>query len=291
MNPPRNFAQIPRMLHEICGAGRHKVAVIVTMASLTIICAGYAPKDHRQGDSGPAGMQGEADAAQAKVSPKSKSALHGQAGVSSRPADDKTGDSAHESNSFQSSVAINSWRYCLAPSQAQHMVYITPPFAPGATTDIAFAKMLRQVQHDDMQCPIADSEASILIMRRHALSFNRNAGNIIVTWEPPKFFGPASKNIVTGKKGPSREPSAWQYCLASSHREKKIYISSPFARAESLTASKTAFVKMLFRSNIKHIDVQCPMGKDEPSILSMRNNAISFNQNRGNVIITLNWKP
>ena len=85
--------------------------------------------------------------------------------------------------------------------------------------------------------------------------------------------------------------SAWQYCLAPSYAENKVYISSPFPKSASLNSTETAFAKMLFQTKIQHDAIQCPNGKDEPSVSSLREHAISFNHELGNTIITLNWKP
>jgi hypothetical protein len=76
--------------------------------------------------------------------------------------------------------------------------------------------------------------------------------------------------------------------LAPSYAENKIYISAPFPNA-SLHASETAFAKKLFESKIQHDAIQCPNGNDESAILSMRQRAMSFNQDRGNTIIILAW--
>jgi hypothetical protein len=125
-----------------------------------------------------------------------------------------------------------------------------------------------------------------------------STGNTIVTlsWEPSQFYppedeDPVDENIYTGNSGPSADGSAWQYCLAPSYAENKVYISSPFPKSAPLSNTETAFAKMLFQSEIQHNAVQCPNGNDEPSISNMRQHAISFNHELGNTIITLNWKP
>ena len=231
------------------------------------------------------------------------SQLQTKAFQSFQPAAENTGNSAIYSSSGESSVAINGWQYCLAPSHAEHKVYISPPFPKSAelsNTETAFAQMLLQsgVQHDDVQCPIGNDEGSISTMREHAISFNRKVGNTIVTlsWEPSQFSqpedeDPVDENIHTGNSGPSADGSAWQYCLAPSYTEHKVYISSPFPKSAPLSNTETAFAKMLFQSEIQHDAVQCPNGNDEPSISSMREHAISFNHDLGNTIITLNWEP
>ena len=132
-------------------------------------------------------------------------------------------------------------------------------------------------------------------MRDDAIGFNRKIGNTIVTlnWQPFSLSedeDPIDAAIYTGDSGTSPDPSAaWQYCFAPSYAENKIYISAPFPKNTSLHASEIAFAKKLLESEIQHDAVQCPNGNDEPVISSMRQRAISFNQDRGNTIVTLDW--
>lgn len=83
------------------------------------------------------------------------------------------------------------WGYCLAPSHAQHRVYISQPFPLHGRffePDPEFAQMLREdrVAHDDVQCPLTKSEARTVVMRHQAIHYNREAGNTIVRlkWSP-----------------------------------------------------------------------------------------------------------
>ena len=48
--------------------------------------------------------------------------------------------------------------------------------------DSAFERMLEQarLRHDDVQCPRADDERSIVLMQQHAISFNQENGNTII---------------------------------------------------------------------------------------------------------------
>jgi hypothetical protein len=338
MKPPRNLAPIRRVLRKIPKAGRHKFTVALSIASLTIICASYSLKDYGQGDSEHARVHGEADSAPAKHPPTSQPATcadciaghHNQVETervglqsntdsartkfppksadnqlnvnqfqSSRSTANEPGVRASDSSSAQSSIDINQWQYCLAPSHAQHLVYISLPFPTGTHGDFAFAQMLHQVEHDAIRCSIADDEASISVMRQNTVSFNHNAGNTIVTWKLPQV----SENIHTGKNRRHRDGVIWQYCLATSYAEKKVYVSPPFrkdtdshiAAAQMLHQDQPGtiegtFGEMLSQSKKQHDAVQCPIGKDERSILSMREHAISFNHNRGYTIITQNWK-
>jgi hypothetical protein len=83
----------------------------------------------------------------------------------------------------------------------------------------------------------------------------------------------------------------WQYCLAPSHKEHKVYISTPFPSSGAWGNPDSALDRMLNQSGVRHDDVQCPRADDEPSIETMRQEAISFNHIAGNEIVNLNWKP
>ena len=79
----------------------------------------------------------------------------------------------------------------------------------------------------------------------------------------------------------------WQYCLAPSHLEHKIYMSATFRVHGALGDADSAFERMLKQAKLHHDDVQCPRADDERSILLMQQYAISFNQENGNTIVHL----
>jgi hypothetical protein len=81
------------------------------------------------------------------------------------------------------------WSYCLAPSDAQKRVYISAPFPiakPAGEIESDFNRILSamKIEHDDVQCPLAHDEAAAVIMREHAIRFNREFGREIIslTW-------------------------------------------------------------------------------------------------------------
>lgn len=83
------------------------------------------------------------------------------------------------------------WRYCLAPSHAEHKIYFSPPFAATMSMDDAesqFAHMLSQSgdHFDDVQCPRGDGQTAALTMQQHAITVNRELGNEVInlTWNP-----------------------------------------------------------------------------------------------------------
>lgn len=77
-------------------------------------------------------------------------------------------------------------RYCVAPSAARHIIYLSPVFktnVPMDSVESAFAHALdgARVQHDAVQCPRGDPA-----MRQHAIGFNEEAGNRVIdfNWTP-----------------------------------------------------------------------------------------------------------
>lgn len=83
----------------------------------------------------------------------------------------------------------------------------------------------------------------------------------------------------------------WQYCLAPSQAEHKVYMSEPFPWDGGPGGADSALDRALNRSGVRHDDVQCPRADDERSITAMRQQAINFNHLAGNEIVNLNWKP
>ena len=79
----------------------------------------------------------------------------------------------------------------------------------------------------------------------------------------------------------------WQYCLAPSHAERKVYISGTFPVRGSLGDADGTFERMLDRAGLPHDDVQCPRADDAQAIAAMRDYAIGFNQEAGNAIVRL----
>jgi hypothetical protein len=83
------------------------------------------------------------------------------------------------------------WRYCLAPSHAEHKLYVSVPFAETIAMDAAesqFGRVLFEMglRYDDVQCPQSDSESGAIAMQRHAISINHELGMQIIDlpWKP-----------------------------------------------------------------------------------------------------------
>ena len=196
------------------------------------------------------------------------------------------------------SDANSGWQYCLAASGGDHKLYISSLFPRTVDLNILdslFSQRLTGLLHAAVQCPIARYKGTMATMRDDAIRFNKKTGNVIVTlsWEPYALSedeDPIDAAIYTGQTETSQnQPATWQYCLAPSYAENKVYVSAPFPKSASLDATKTAFAKQLHESEIPHDVVQCPNATDESRVLSMRQYAISFNRDRGNTIVTLDW--
>jgi hypothetical protein len=83
------------------------------------------------------------------------------------------------------------WRYCLAPSHAEHKIYISPPFPATISMDEAESQFGRTLSRsglhfDDVQCPRSNGETAALTMQQHAIVLNRELGNQIINlrWKP-----------------------------------------------------------------------------------------------------------
>jgi hypothetical protein len=183
-------------------------------------------------------------------------------------------------------------------------MYISPLFPQSVTrsnTEATFDQILSQsdIRHDYVECSDGDDENLIASMRQHAIRISRESGNAIVTlnWKQLRSLLPDAKSAANGEiyasSGRSSTPrSGWQYCLAASHTERKVYLSLLFPKRATLSDdAEAAFNQMLLRSDIRHDSAQCPKRDDEYSLSSMRQHAISFNNEAGNAIIAVNWKP
>jgi len=120
--------------------------------------------------------------------------------------------------------------------------------------------------------------------------FPTQAGNAIAT-------RPISYTIASKKAGAIRQTTLaddwqdWLYCLAPSHAEHKIYLSTPIPVTGIVGSADAAFDQMLSEARIPHDAVQCPMAANKPTLVFRRKYAIRLNTEIGNAVVTLNWKP
>ena len=93
---------------------------------------------------------------------------------------------------FQPAFAAE-WRFCIAPSNQDHKIYMTAPFPTGAameTLETGFHNALEQAghHHDSVQCPTGAGEQAVRAMRQHAGELNLQLGNevVAVDWRSPR---------------------------------------------------------------------------------------------------------
>ena len=92
---------------------------------------------------------------------------------------------------FSQTASAAEWRYCLAPSEVEHKVYFSGAFTTSAdswSADNSFDQALIKagLGHDEVQCPRAGDENSIMTMLKDAVTYNQRVGRkiIYVPWEP-----------------------------------------------------------------------------------------------------------
>jgi hypothetical protein len=70
----------------------------------------------------------------------------------------------------------------------------------------------------------------------------------------------------------------WQYCLAPSNNEHKIYFSGAFATNAGPGSADSSFERALVLARLSHDEVQCPRADDENSVIQMIQDAVKYNQ-------------
>jgi hypothetical protein len=105
------------------------------------------------------------------------------------------------------------------------------------------------------------------------------------------FVKPLAGLVLMAAVSQTAFAADWQYCLAPSHMDHKVYISEPFPSSGIWGNPDSALDRVLNQSGVKHDVIQCPRADDEPSIEILRQEAISFNHLAGNEIVKLDWKP
>ena len=79
------------------------------------------------------------------------------------------------------------WLYCIAPSHAEHKLYMSPVFqskGPTSAAEIAFGAVLDQsfLHYNDVQCPRSEDQFSAMQMQLHTISFTHILGVELVYW-------------------------------------------------------------------------------------------------------------
>jgi hypothetical protein len=88
-------------------------------------------------------------------------------------------------------AAAAEWRFCIAPANKEHRIYMTAPFLTATSmeaTESGFHQVLDRSghRHDSVQCATGATEQAVRAMRQHADDFNRQMGNDVVPvdWRP-----------------------------------------------------------------------------------------------------------
>src|SRR3569623_270773 len=74
------------------------------------------------------------------------------------------------------------WQYCLAISHADQRTYVTAISAETPGAEGAFSNSVADagLDFDEVQCPRADEHFDLVVMRDHALRYNRQIGMTVV---------------------------------------------------------------------------------------------------------------
>ena len=83
----------------------------------------------------------------------------------------------------------------------------------------------------------------------------------------------------------------WQYCLAPSNVEHKVYLSGVFATREVSRDTDDSFAQVLLKKGLRHDVVQCPRADSENAIMEMLRDAVAYNQRLGRQVVYLYWEP
>lgn len=93
--------------------------------------------------------------------------------------------------------------------------------------------------------------------------------------------------VVAGAAVPLAMADDWQYCLAPSRDDHKVYMSPPFPTRGRAGDADAAFGLLLDQKGYPHDNVQCPRADDANAIAAMRQHAININIGSGNAIVGL----
>ena len=116
------------------------------------------------------------------------------------------------------------------------------------------------------------------------------AGDAIVT-KPANYPAAPKKAPPIQQATLAYEWQDWQYCLAPSLAEHKIYLSAPIPVSVIVASADAAFHEMLNNAGIFHDEVQCPKAPNKRTLLFRQRYAIKLNEEIGNATINLNWEP
>ncbi len=100
---------------------------------------------------------------------------------------------------------------------------------------------------------------------------------------------------LPGETAAIRRAEDWQeclYCLAPSQAEHKIYFSTPVPVRAIAGDPRAVFKQMLTKVELAHDNgVQCPRAPNRPTLVFRQRQAIRWNEELGNTVITVTWQP
>jgi hypothetical protein len=80
---------------------------------------------------------------------------------------------------------------------------------------------------------------------------------------------------------PAQASMEWRYCLAIAEKSRAVYLSEPFQSDASLAVLERAYESFLARNGYAFEPAICPRGDTRDDLLKARDQAISFNKQRG----------
>jgi hypothetical protein len=83
----------------------------------------------------------------------------------------------------------------------------------------------------------------------------------------------------------------WQFCLAPSDIEHKVYMSGVLAPREVSRNTDDSFAQILFKKGLRHDVVECPRADSENAIMTMLRAAVAYNKRIGRQVVYLYWDP
>lgn len=102
---------------------------------------------------------------------------------------------------------------------------------------------------------------------------------------------PAAATFLAALVSQTASAADWEYCLAPSNNEQKVYVSEVFETVETSWDSDALFDRALARAGLRHHAVQCPRADAKSAIIIMRYDAVAFNDRIGREVIYVRWKP
>jgi hypothetical protein len=180
-----------------------------------------------------------------------------------------------------------------AANEARSDLVPTAPIGDGLASDpVSYDSATKPADGSIATKPVGDATAPI----NEPIGTKRAGGSIV-----NKPIGDAiatklgSDTVAIKKAAPIydsiNEWQDWQYCLAPSSAEHKIYLSGPIPMIGILGRADAPFHEILNKAGISHDEVQCPKAPNKRTLLFRQRYAIRLNEEIGNTIFIVNWEP